>query len=56
MNECLSVFGPNAGKHGPEKTPYLDTFHVVNQSMSGRVFLTKIKLERKYDFFFSRKF
>ena len=21
--------GPNAGKYGPEKTPYLDTFHVV---------------------------
>ena len=23
------VFSPNAGKYGPEKTPYLDTFHVV---------------------------
>ena len=23
------VFSPNAGKFGPEKTPYLDTFHVV---------------------------
>ena len=23
MNECL------AGKYGPEKTPYLDTFHAV---------------------------
>ena len=21
--------GPNAGKYGPEKTPYLDTFHAV---------------------------
>ena len=21
--------GPNAGKYGPEKTPYLDTFHTV---------------------------
>ena len=28
----LSVFIPNAGKHGPEKTPYLDTFHAVNIS------------------------
>ena len=27
--EYLSVFSPNAGKYGPEKTPYLDTFHVV---------------------------
>ena len=23
------VFGLNTGKHGPEKTPYLDTFHAV---------------------------
>ena len=22
----ISVFSPNAGKHGPEKTPYLDIF------------------------------
>ena len=26
----LSVFSPNTGKNGPEKTPYLDTFHAVN--------------------------
>ena len=26
----LSVFSPNAGKYGPEKTPYLDTFHAVD--------------------------
>ena len=25
-----SVFSPNTGKYGPEKTPYLDTFHAVN--------------------------
>ena len=25
----LSVFSPNAGKYGPEKTPYLDTFHTL---------------------------
>ena len=25
----LSVFSPNAGKYGPEKTPYLDTLHIV---------------------------
>ena len=25
----LSVFSSNAGKYGPEKTPYLDTFHTV---------------------------
>ena len=27
--EYLSVFTPNAGKYGPEKTPYLDTFRAV---------------------------
>ena len=25
----LSVFSPNVGKYGPEKTQYLDTFHTV---------------------------
>ena len=24
-----TVFSPNAEKYGPEKTPYLDTFHAV---------------------------
>ena len=27
--EYLSVFSPNVGKYGTEKTPYLDTFHAV---------------------------
>ena len=27
--EYLSVFSQNAGKYGPEKTPYLETFHEV---------------------------
>ena len=27
----LSVFSLNAGKYGPEKTPYLDTFHAVTR-------------------------
>ena len=25
----LSAFSTNAGKYGPEKTPYLDNFHAV---------------------------
>ena len=29
----LSVFSPNAGKHGPEITPYLDTFLAVNSKL-----------------------
>ena len=24
------VFSPNTGKYGPEKAPYLDTFHAVS--------------------------
>ena len=24
-----SFSGPNTGKYGPEKTPYLDTFHAL---------------------------
>ena len=32
--EYLSVFGPNAGKDGPEKTPHLDTFHAVKKSIT----------------------
>ena len=28
------VFGLNTGKYGPEKTPYLDTFHAVKGSRS----------------------
>ena len=27
--ERYGVFSPNRGKYGPEKTPYLDTFHAV---------------------------
>ena len=29
LAQYLSVFSPNAGKYGPEKTPYLDTFQAV---------------------------
>ena len=25
----ISVFSPNTGKYGPEKTSYLDTYHAV---------------------------
>ena len=30
MGKYLSSFSPNTGKYGPEKTPYLDTYHAVN--------------------------
>ena len=29
FTEYLSIFRPNRGKYGPEKTPYFDTFHTV---------------------------
>ena len=29
-------FSPNAGKYGPEKTPYLDTFHAVFMLEKGK--------------------
>ena len=34
----LSVFSPNARKYGPEKTPYLDTFHAVISSTNQQQF------------------
>ena len=31
--QIRSFSGPNAGKYGPEKTPYLHTFHAVIGAM-----------------------
>ena len=28
----VQISGSNAGKYGPEKTPYLDTFHAVHRN------------------------
>ena len=37
------VFNPSTGKYGPEKTPFLDTFHAMNsENLSFSYF------ERKY--------
>ena len=38
------VFSPNTGKYGPEKTPYLDTFHTVSKNQSFPTFLTGIEM------------
>ena len=33
MKKCsVKAVSPNTGKYGPEKTPYLDTFHAVISS------------------------
>ena len=48
--EYLSELIPNARKYGPEKTPYLDTFHAVMKkelSVMGLFFyLSRILLRR----------
>ena len=50
----VPVFGLNTGKYGPEKTPYLDTFHavlfIITSKMIGKsVMMTEnsIKSNRK---------
>ena len=40
------IFGLNTGKYEPEKTPYLDTFHVVNAKCNGKTNFSQ-KKERK---------
>ena len=44
--EYLSVFSPNTGKYGPEKTPYLDTFHTV-QTLAFFFSITNITVKVK---------
>ena len=44
----VSVFSPNAGKYGPEKTPYLDTFRkVIAKSWNKVSSLTKETPQKK---------
>ena len=46
----LSVFSPNTGKCGPEKTPYLDTFHAVYAIFECNIFdhqiISSLKLDK----------
>ena len=44
------VFSPNAGKYGPEITPYLDTFHAVSYTRKTLVCANTIQ-QRKNIFF-----
>ena len=48
--EYLSVFSQNAGKCGPEKTPYLDIFHAVLLWKHSKVH-SKSSLTSKTEFF-----
>ena len=46
----ISVFSPNAGKYGPEKTLYLDTFHAVLITLKEIFYY--LKLYSLYSYFF----
>ena len=46
----LSVFSPNAGKYGPEKTPYWETFHTVLIKTSNCEKPLGIKIDYKLTF------
>ena len=39
----LFIFNPNVGKYGPEKTPYLDTFHAVKDDEKNAI---KVKTKK----------
>ena len=41
------VFGLNIGKYEPEKTPYWDTFHVVNAKCNGKTNFSQKKRKKR---------
>ena len=43
------VFELNTGKYGPEKTPFLDTFHAVYLAGNGLIILQKNEVYNTYD-------
>ena len=50
---CFLVFGLNTGKYGPEKAPYLDTFHaVMGTNFRSNPFF---KLLKDYLIFYNKK-
>ena len=40
-----SVFSSNAGKYGPEKTPYLDTFHAVTTTTKATAVIAIVEFD-----------
>ena len=50
----FSVFSPNTGKYGPEKTPYWDTFHAVILLWNFALLLHFVFENRFYPLFASR--
>ena len=39
------IYGVSTGKYGPEKTPYLDTFHAVTCTIIEKLPIEKLQLE-----------
>ena len=55
----FSVFGRNTGKYGPEKTPYLDSFHALLEfSLKFNFILLAVKAAKILEHFinFEEKF
>ena len=50
-NEYRVFSGPNTGKYGPEKTPYFDIFHTVQDILNRKFHFCAFKLERKQNLF-----
>ena len=42
FTEIFPVFSPNTGKYGPEKTPYLDTFHAGVNGQSDCLYFLRV--------------
>ena len=38
LGPLFPVFRMNTGKYGPEKTPYLDTFYAMNESIKDQLY------------------
>ena len=46
----ISVFSPNAGKYGPEKTPYFNTFHVVEILVKWSSKMINVDIWARFDY------
>ena len=46
----ISVFSPNAGKYGPEKTPYFDTFHAVEILVKWSSKMINVDIWARFDY------
>ena len=49
MQSKSPYFSPNTGKYGPEKTPYLETFHAVGGDDIDRNAFEAVNDRREYE-------